>query len=427
MQIIEYPSPNDYDKLLARPVYDQADLLEAIKPVFEKIQKEGDKALKYYSEKFDGFEPASLELSKEQLENIAKKCPNKLKKAIKIAASNIRKFHEAQMLISKQIETMPGVVCWQKTVPISKVGLYIPGGTAPLFSTVLMLAIPAKIADCKEIILCTPPSKNGLHPAIAFAALISGVNKICQIGGAQAIAAMTYGTETIAKVDKIFGPGNQYVTVAKQFATMEGLAIDMPAGPSEVLVYMDETAIPAFVAADLLSQAEHGSDSQVILLAREKSLVLKVLKEIENQLVNLPRKKIAMAALENSKAVIVASDNEAIDLINYYAPEHLILSVKNYNEIEKEISNSGSIFLGNYTPESAGDYASGTNHTLPTNGYAKMFSGVSLESFQKKITLQEISKKGLQNLGNVIETMAEAEELMAHKNAVSIRLGNLKI
>ncbi|RLD69394.1 MAG: histidinol dehydrogenase [Bacteroidetes bacterium] len=427
MQIIEYPSPNDYNKLLARPVFKQVDLLETVKHIFEKVKQEGDKALIYYSEKFDRFSPKRIELSKSELEKIAQKCPQKLKNAIGVAASNVRKFHEAQKLISKQIETMPGVVCWQKAVPISKVGLYIPGGTAPLFSTVLMLAIPAKIANCKEIVLCTPPSKNGLHPAIAFAALISGVNKVCQIGGAQAIAAMTYGTESIQKVNKIFGPGNQYVTAAKQFATIEGLAIDMPAGPSEVLVYMDETAKPAFVAADLLSQAEHGTDSQVILICKEKRLVEKVIYEIQIQLENLPRKKIAKNALENSKAIIVNSDNEAINLINNYAPEHLILSVKNYNEIEKQIINAGSIFLGNFTPESAGDYASGTNHTLPTNGYAKMFSGVSLDSFQKKITVQEISKQGLQNLGNVIEIMAEAENLIAHKNAVSIRLENVKM
>lgn len=422
MQIIEYPLPKDYYKLLARPVFNPTDLLEAVKPVFEKVKQEGDNALEYYSKKFDGFSPEKLELSKERLEQIAQNCPQKLKMAIEIAASNITQFHEAQKHTSKQIETMPGVVCWQKAVPILKVGLYVPGGTAPLFSTVLMLAIPAKIADCREIIVCTPPSKNGLHPAIAYAALISGVNKVYQIGGAQAIAALTYGTETITKVDKIFGPGNQYVTAAKQFATMEGLPIDMPAGPSEVLVYMDETAKPAFVAADLLSQAEHGIDSQVILLTKEKLLVGKVLEEVQFQLENLPRKDIVRKALEYSKVIVVNSDKAAIDLINFYAPEHLILSVKNYNEIEKEIINVGSIFLGNYTPESAGDYASGTNHTLPTNGYAKMYSGVSLDSFQKKITVQQISQQGLQNLGNVIEIMAEAEELIAHKNAVSVRL-----
>ncbi len=422
MQIIEYPALHEFDKILARPVYNQANLLETIKPIFEKVKLEGEKALAYYSNKFDGISAENLELSKSELERIAEQCPENLKRAIEVAASNIKSFHEVQNLVSKRIETIRGVVCWQKTVPIEKVGLYIPGGTAPLFSTVLMLAIPAKIANCKEVILCTPPSKNGLHPAIAFAALISGVKKIYQVGGAQAIAAMTYGTESIAKVDKIFGPGNQYVTAAKQFATIEGLAIDMPAGPSEVLVYVDESAKPAFVAADLLSQAEHGTDSHVILVCKEKHFVKKVICELQIQLKKLPRKKIAQAALENSKAIIVNSDKKAIKLINFYAPEHLILSIINYYEIEKQIINAGSIFLGNYSPESAGDYASGTNHTLPTNGYAKMFSGVSLDSFQKKITVQEISQQGLKNLANVIETMAEAEELMAHKNAVSIRL-----
>ncbi len=422
MQIIENPLPKDYSQILARPVFDQSEMFELIKPIFSRVKQQGDKALRYYSEKFDGFSPSKFELLKFELEQIAQNCPEKLKSAIDIATKNIRKFHEAQKQNSEKIETMEGIVCWQKTVPISKVGLYIPGGTAPLFSTVLMLAIPAKNAKCKEIVLCTPPSKTGLHPAIAYAALTSGINNIYQIGGAQAIAAMTFGTESITKVDKLFGPGNQYVTAAKQFATFEGLAIDMPAGPSELMIYADETAVPAFVAADLLSQAEHGTDSQVILLAKERQQVEKVLEELKVQLDNLPRKDIAEKALENSKAIIVSSDIEAINLINEYAPEHLILSVKNYNEIEKEVLNAGSIFLGNFTPESAGDYASGTNHTLPTNGFAKMYSGVSLESFQKKITVQEISEQGLQNLGNVIETMAEAENLIAHKNAVSIRL-----
>ena len=425
MQIIENPLLKDYDQLLARPVFDQSEILELVKPIFAKVKKEGDNALKFYSEKFDGFTAEKFGLSNKEIKQIAATCPDKLKSAIDIAAQNISKFHKAQKQNIQKIETMSGVVCWQKTTAIQKVGLYVPGGTAPLLSTVLMLAIPAKIADCNEIILCTPPSKQSLNPAIAYAALISGVHKIYQIGGAQAIAAITYGTESITKVDKIFGPGNQYVTAAKQLAMLEGLAIDMPAGPSEVLVYIDDTAKPDFVAADLLSQAEHGIDSQVILVAKDKLLVEKVLTEINIQLKKLPRKAIAEKALENSKAIIVNSDNEAIELINFYAPEHLILSVNNYNEIEDKIVNAGSIFLGNYTPESAGDYASGTNHTLPTNGYAKMYSGVSLDSFQKKITVQEISKQALQNLGNVIETMAEAEGLDAHKNAVSIRLKNL--
>lgn len=427
MQLIEYPNPQDYNQVLSRPVINLSEILETVQPVFAKVKAEGDKALQYYSEKFDAYVPKNMVLSQTELEKIAKKCPLELKEAIKIAVKNIKKFHESQKMESVVIETMPGVQCRQKTVAIEKVGLYIPGGTAPLFSTVLMLGIPAKIADCTEIVLCTPPNKNGLHPAIAFSALVSGINKIYLVGGAQAIASMTYGTETISKVDKIFGPGNQYVTAAKQLASLKGLAIDMPAGPSEVLVFMDDTAKADFVAADLLSQAEHGPDSQVILLCKERKLVDKVLIEIDNQLNLLPRKEIAQKALGNSKAIVVKSDKEAVNLINFYAPEHLILSIKNYHEIEKQIVNAGSIFLGNYTPESAGDYASGTNHTLPTNGYAKMYSGVSLGSFQKKITIQEISQKGLLNLGKTIETMAEAEQLMAHKKAVSIRLKTLNL
>ena len=422
MQIINNPKPENFAQLLARPVFEQARIMEIIKPVFQKVKNEGDEALKFYSRKFDAFVPENFELSKNKLQNRADKCPDDLQKAIKQAAANIRKFHAAQKQDFKQIETMQGVNCRQKTTAIEKVGLYIPGGTAPLFSTVLMLAIPAKIAGCNEIILCTPPAKKGLHPAIAYAAQISGVDKIFLIGGAQAIAAMTYGTESIPKVYKIFGPGNQYVTAAKQFAFLEGTAIDMPAGPSEVLVYADETAYPDFVAADLLSQAEHGTDSQVILVANSKKIVDLVLTQVDKQLQKLPRKEIAEKALKNSRAFIIEDNKKAIDLINFYAPEHLILSVKNYREVEKQIVNAGSVFLGNYTPESAGDYASGTNHTLPTNAYARMFSGVSLESFTKKITVQEITRQGLQNIGEIIETMAEAEQLFAHKNAVSIRL-----
>lgn len=422
MQIIEYPNPQEYDQVLSRPVINLSEMLEIVKPVFAKVKAESDSALAYYSAEFDSFVPENIELSKAELENIATDCPQELKKAIEIAAMNIEKFHAAQITDNIVLETMPGVSCRQKTVAIERIGLYIPGGSAALFSTVLMLGIPANIARCKEIVLCTPPSKNGLHPAIAFSALISGIDKIFLVGGAQAIAAMTYGTERITKVDKIFGPGNQYVTAAKQFASLEGLAIDMPAGPSEVMVYMDKSAKPEFVAADLLSQAEHGTDSQVVLLCKEQELIGKVLIEIKKQLNLLPRKEIAKRALENSKAIVVKSDEKAIELINYYAPEHLILSVKNYNELELQIINAGSIFLGNYTPESAGDYASGTNHTLPTNGYAKMYSGVSLGSFQKKISIQEISKKGLQDLGKTIEIMAKAEQLMAHKNAVTVRL-----
>ena len=422
MQIINNPKPEEFARLLARPVNDQASMMDIIKSVFEKVKAEGDTALQYYSQKFDGFVSENFELSKSELQSIANSCPVNLQNAIKQAAENIEKFHAAQKRDYPTVETMEGVTCWQKSTAIEKVGLYIPGGTAPLFSTVLMLATPAKIAGCQEVILCTPPNKDSLNPAIAYAALISGVDKIFLVGGAQAVAALTYGTESIPKAQKIFGPGNQYVTAAKQFAFLEGTAIDMPAGPSEVLVYADETAVPAFVAADLLSQAEHGADSQVILVAKSEAFVSKTLVQLEFQLKELPRHEIAEKALVNSRAFIIENDKKAIDLINEYAPEHLILSVKNYNEIEKQIKNAGSIFLGNYTPESAGDYASGTNHTLPTNGYAKMFSGVSLDSFMKKITIQEISPEGLKNIGNVIETMAEAEYLIAHKNAVSLRL-----
>ncbi len=425
MQIIDNPEVKNFKTLLARPVFDQSDILDLVKTLFEKIKTQGDDALKYYSRKFDALTPDTFLVPEEKLQNIAAQCPQDLQNAIKQAAKNIEKFHKAQKQDFKTIETMPGVNCRQKSSPIEKVGLYIPGGTAPLFSTVLMLAIPAKIAGCKEIILCTPPSKNGLHPAIAFAALSTGVNKVFQIGGAQAIAAMTYGTESIPKVFKIFGPGNQYVTAAKQWAFLQGTAIDMPAGPSEVLVFADESAVPAYVAADLLSQAEHGTDSQVILLAKNRGFVELVLNQIKIQIQQLPRKDIAEKALQNSRAFIIEDDKKAVDLINEYAPEHLILSVKNYQEIEQQITNAGSIFLGNYTPESAGDYASGTNHTLPTNAYAKMFSGVSLDSFLKKITVQEISRQGLQNIGEIIEIMADAEHLTAHKNAVNIRLKDL--
>ncbi len=421
MRIIENPRISEYQKLLQRPVFDTISLLGIVKPIMETIKNEGNKAILKFNKEFDKFDLPNFEINKLELKKIADTCPSDLKSAIQQASENIEKFHASQLIDYKIIETMKGVRCWQKMVPIQKVGLYIPGGSAPLFSTVLMLAIPAKLAGCSEIILCTPPNPSGLNPAIAYAALLSGVEKIFLVGGSQAIAALTYGTETISKVDKLFGPGNQYVTAAKQLASLEGVAIDLPAGPSEVLIYADETAIPKFVAADLLSQAEHGADSQVILVSPTKEIIHSVLQEIEIQLEKLPRKEIARKALKNSKAFIIPSENEAIKLINEYAPEHLILSVKNYNSVQEKIYNAGSIFLGNYTPESAGDYASGTNHTLPTNGYARAYSGVSLDSFCKKITVQEISKEGLQNIGKTIEIMAEAENLQAHKNAVSIR------
>ncbi len=425
MKIIENPNPNEYSKHLQRPVFELFSIFEKIKPIMQKIKLEGDSAIIEFNKKFDNFESNSFEINKFEIEKIAQNCSLELKKAIQQAAENIQLFHSSQIPENKLVETMQGVRCWQKTVAIQNVGLYIPGGTAPLFSTVLMLAIPAKIAGCREIVICTPPDKNGLNPAIAYSAMLSGVEKVMQIGGAQAIAALAYGTETVPKVDKIFGPGNQYVTAAKQLAALDGVAIDLPAGPSEVLVYADETANPEFIAADLLSQAEHGADSQVILIVTSKKLAYLVSEKLEKQLDILPRKEIAKKALENSKIFVVNSDNKAINMINEYAPEHLILSIKNCNVVQEKILNAGSIFLGNYSPESAGDYASGTNHTLPTNGYAKAYSGVSLDSFCKKITVQEISKEGLKNIGKTIEIMAEAENLYAHKNAVSIRLKSI--
>jgi histidinol dehydrogenase len=350
-----------------------------------------------------------------------------LKKAIELASANIEKFHTAQKPEIRKVETMPGVICWQKPVAIEKVGLYIPGGTAPLFSTVLMLAIPARIAGCKEIVLCTPPGKNGkIHPAILFAAKFAGVKKVFKLGGVQAIGAMAYGTESVPKVHKIFGPGNQYVTAAKQLVSMNEVAIDMPAGPSEVMVVADETSNPAFVASDLLSQAEHGADSQVILVANSQDLIEQVKNEISRQLEKLPRKEFAKKSLENSVLIVMENEQETVDLINEYAPEHLILSTKNYTELAEKVTNGGSVFLGNFTPESTGDYASGTNHTLPTNGWARSYSGVNLDSFLKKITFQEISGDGLKSIGPAIEMMAAAEELEAHKNAVSLRLKEIK-
>ncbi len=421
MKIIENPQFQIDKNILQRPVFEMFSLIGKVKPIMDKIKNDGDSAIIEFNRIYDNFESPVFLIQKSELEQIAQLCSLELKSAIRQASENIKKFHSAQVSENKLVETMSGVRCWQKTVPIQKVGLYIPGGSAPLFSTVLMLAIPAKLAGCSEIVLCTPPSEKGLNPAIAFAALTSGIEQIFQIGGSQAIAALTYGTESVTKVDKIFGPGNQFVTAAKQLASLEGVAIDLPAGPSEVLVYADESANPKFVAADLLSQAEHGVDSQVILLSLNIEIVQSVLAEIAVQLEKLPRKEVAKKALNNSKAFLVASENDAINLINEYAPEHLILAIKNYNSVQEKIVNAGSIFLGNYSPESAGDYASGTNHTLPTNGYARAYSGVSLDSFCKKITVQEISKEGLKNIGKVIEIMAEAENLFAHKNAVSIR------
>ena len=425
--IIKYPAENTWETLLQRPTLEKKDLRNTVQEIFLKVKNEGDSALKEFSEKFDQVNIENLLVSEEEIELAINEVSEELKTAINQAKENIYKFHVAQKELSQEIETTEGVVCWRESRAIEKVGLYIPGGTASLFSTVLMLGVPAEIAGCKEVILCTPPQKDGsINPAILYTAQLCGISKIFKVGGAQAIAALTFGTESISKVDKIFGPGNQYVTQAKQLAMEYNVAIDLPAGPSEVLVIADQSANPEFCAADLLSQAEHGTDSQVIFISTDEIIFNETLKEIEKQLIELPRNEIAKLALENSRFILLKSIDEAIEISNFYAPEHLILSVENPRSYLFKITNAGSVFLGNYTPESAGDYASGTNHTLPTNGFAKNYSGVSLDSFVKKITIQEISKIGLQNIGKTIEIMAEAEGLTAHKNAVSLRLKSLQ-
>ncbi|MBN2787758.1 MAG: histidinol dehydrogenase [Paludibacteraceae bacterium] len=427
MKLIYYPQQSDWLSILARPTFDNSQLLETVKVVLNDVRLRGDEVVKEYELKFDKVRLESLQVTEDEIAATEKIVSEDLKAAIILAKNNIKKFHSTQKHDLPKIETMPGVTCWQKAVAIDKVGLYIPGGTAPLFSTVLMLAIPAQIAGCKEIILCSPPNKEGnIHPAVLFAAKVAGVNKIFKIGGVQAIGAMAYGTETVPKVYKIFGPGNQYVTAAKQLVSLKDVAIDMPAGPSEVEVLADETANPAFVAADMLSQAEHGVDSQAILITTSETLAEQVIAEVNKQVEKLPRVDLAKQALAHSKIIVVKDLQEVIAITNEYAPEHLIISTKNYREIAEQIANAGSIFLGHLTPESAGDYASGTNHTLPTNGYAKAYSGVNLDSFVKKITFQEITEEGLRNIGGAIEIMAENEELMAHKNAVTLRLGKLR-
>ncbi|SBV94871.1 histidinol dehydrogenase [uncultured Dysgonomonas sp.] len=423
MQIIRYPERLEWASILVRPQFDTSSLNNTVSAVLADIRGRGDKAILEYEERFDKVKLSSLTVTREEIEASESLVSEELRAAIRLAKRNIEAFHRSQIFESKIIETTQGVTCWQKAVAIEKVGLYIPGGTAPLFSTVLMLAVPAKIAGCKEIVLCSPPNKEGkIHPAILFAAQEAGVDKIFKIGGIQAIGAMAYGTETVPKVYKIFGPGNQYVMAAKQLVSLCDVAIDMPAGPSEVQVIADDTANPAFVAADLLSQAEHGADSQVILTTTSEQFIADVLQEIELQLVELPRREIAEKALQNSKLILLKDNNEIIDMTNQYAPEHLIIETSDYMDIADEVINAGSVFLGHYTPESAGDYASGTNHTLPTNGYATAYSGVNLDSFVKKITFQKITKDGIRNLGPAIEVMAENEELYAHKNAVTLRL-----
>ena len=423
MNKIYNPAPETWSEILKRPTQSFNDIEQTAKSIFKEIQTKGDVAVAKYTSLFDGITLDNIEVSNQEIEDAISLVSEDLKVSIQLAKSNIEKFHNAQKTSRIEVETAEGVNCWQEKRPIQKVGLYIPGGTAPLFSTVLMLAIPSQIAGCKEIVLCSPPNKSGkINPAILYAANLCGVTKILKVGGIQAIAGMTFGTKSIPQVYKIFGPGNQYVTVAKQVATQFGTSIDMPAGPSELLIVADNAAIASFVASDLLSQAEHGADSQVILVSTSKILIEQIETEIEKQIQILPRRSIAEQAISNSKIIFLDSDKDALNLINDYAPEHLIICSKNEHFFVENIQNAGSVFLGNFTPESAGDYASGTNHTLPTNGYARNYSGVNLDSFLKAITFQKISEKGIQNIGNAIEIMAEAEGLDGHKNAVSLRL-----
>ncbi len=426
MNKIYNPNRDSWLELLKRPTQTVADIEETVLQVFSEVKSEGDIAIDRYTQKFDKVALKDILVVSAEIEKAIQLVSSELKNAIILAKSNIEAFHSAQKTGKVSVETISGVECWQEKRPIQKVGLYIPGGTAPLFSTILMLAVPANLAGCKEIVLCTPPDSEGkIHPAILYTAHLCGVTKICKVGGIQAIAGMTFGTKTIPQVYKIFGPGNQFVTVAKQLATKYNVAIDMPAGPSELLVVADDTANASFVASDLLSQAEHGRDSQVILVSTSKEFIDNVEEEITKQLDVLPRKEIASAAIANSKLIYIKDDKEALDIINEYGPEHFIVCVEDSDFYVDNIENAGSVFIGNYTPESAGDYASGTNHTLPTNGYAKQYSGVNLDSFVKSMTFQKISDKGIQTIGNAIELMAEAEGLQAHKNAVSLRLESL--
>lgn len=423
MEIIIKPERKDWRRLLQRPYVENQSVLESVQQILNAVKQRGDEAVAYLTKKFDRVELENFLVREEEINEACDNLPAELKKAISQAQLNIEKFHRSQLVETEIIETMPGVQCWRKNVGIEKVGLYVPGGTAPLFSTVLMLAIPAKLAGCKEIVLCTPCNKEGkVHPAVLFSAQLVGVDKIYRIGGAQAIAAMAYGTETIDAVYKIFGPGNQYVTAAKQLVQLQGVSIDMPAGPSEVCVMADETADPSFVAADLLSQAEHGVDSQVLLVSNSEDVVNRIQEQLISQLLQLSRKDIAEKALSNSKAIVINDINEAIELVNKYAPEHLIISCDNADSIAERITNAGSVFIGNYSPESVGDYASGTNHTLPTNGFARVYSGVSVDSYVKKITYQKLSQEGLNKIANTVIAMAETEGLNAHANAVKVRM-----
>lgn len=426
MKTIKFPKRGEWSEILKRPTQSLKDIEQTVDQIFEDIKRNGDKAVQKYTSLFDGVIINDLSVTNLEFKEASTKVSNELKIAIKLAKANIEKFHSAQKTEKIFIETTAGVSCWQEKKPIEKVGLYIPGGTAPLFSTVLMLAIPAKIAGCKEIILCTPPNSDGkIANEILYAAELCGVDKVYKVGGIQAIAALSFGTDTISKVYKIFGPGNQYVTAAKQIATKYGVAIDMPAGPSELMIVADDSANASYVASDLLSQAEHGVDSQVILVSTSEKVIKAVNIEVKSQLADLPRSEIASQAIKNSKSILLDNNKEVLDIVNEYAPEHLIVCLDDNADFIKNITNAGSVFIGNYTPESAGDYASGTNHTLPTNGYAKAYSGVNLDSFTKAITFQKISKEGIKNIGPSIELMAEAEGLQAHKNAVTLRLKNL--
>ena len=426
MKLITNPDKSQWDDLLRRPVLETEHLFDTVRSLIDRVRREGDRAVLACEEQFDHVRLDSLAVTDAEMQEAAQLVSDELKAAIRLAHRNIETFHAAQRFEGRKVETVPGVTCWQKAVPIERVGLYIPGGTAPLFSTVLMLAVPARIAGCSEIVLCTPPGRDGrVHPAVLFAAQVAGVSRIYKAGGVQAIAAMAYGTESIPRVYKIFGPGNQYVTAAKQLVSLRDVAIDMPAGPSEVEVLADDTANPVFVAADLLSQAEHGVDSQAMLITTSARLQEAVRQEVERQLALLPRRDIAARSLENSKLIVVPNMDTAIELTNAYAPEHLIIETADYAQVAERVVNAGSVFLGSLTPESAGDYASGTNHTLPTNGYARAYSGVSLDSFIRKITFQEIRPEGLRTIGPAIETMAANERLDAHKNAVTVRLDAL--
>lgn len=423
MQIIKYPPKDQWSEILKRPSLDFDSLFDQVKNTLDEVRHHGDAALRNFTRKFDKVEVDALEVTKEEITDAIKLVSTELKEAIEMARRNIWKFHSEQQREYTEIQTSPGVYCWQKAVPIEKIGLYVPGGSAPLFSTVLMLGIPAQIAECKEVILCSPPASDGkINPAVLYAAHVAGIHRIFRVGGAQAIAAMAYGTESIPKVYKIFGPGNQYVTAAKQLVSLSDVAIDMPAGPSEVLIIADETANPAYVASDLLSQAEHGADSQVLLVTTTENLIEKTLEQIEIQIEKLPRKETARKALDNSRIILVKNLDEAIAVTNEYAPEHLIISTRSYMVVAEHIVNAGSVFLGNMSPESAGDYVSGTNHTLPTHGFSKAYSGVNLDSFLKKITFQQLTSEGLTNLSNAIILMAENEGLQAHANAVKLRI-----